>query len=310
MKDLIKLYKNLLTKLPKTVKDKISNSEKERGYGGVYTKRNSRFGKVIIMFDSFTKLWKSDKEVLKNTFELGFRVLCTPEEYSLNREKLTEIPLIVRYLTYDEKEKFPFVDWQNVKTDKSAYSDNDVMFVFDGSDVNNRKTNLYVGPKLIGRHEMDYASKDEILKVKMVLLYQMINCYDFQNVMSGDPNLEKYLEYSSKFEQTSLYLDNSKLQEYTKKYGYTVCPEMIEFPNKGYAKISFLDIVNGTIFGDVGREDFNRTTTMINLHHKERLISGKLNHNHKNVFLGTACGNGIDAALRNNNFKLSDLMIS
>jgi hypothetical protein len=70
-----------------------------------------------------------------------------------------------------------------------------------------------------------------------------------------------------------------------------------------------MDIVNGTIDGDVGREVFNRTTTKINLHHKERLMSGKLNHNHKNVFLGTACGNSIDAALRNNNFKLSDLMV-
>jgi hypothetical protein len=49
--------------------------------------------------------------------------------------------------------------------------------------------------------------------------------------------------------------------------------------------------------GDDGREDFNRTFTKINLHHFERLLSGKFNHNHKNVFLGTATGNGIDANL-------------
>ena len=75
----------------------------------------------------------------------------------------------------------------------------------------------------------------------------------------------------------------------------TVCPVLILLPNKKLATLYFKDIVDGKLENDLGRESFNRTITKINLHHFDRLISGKLNHNHKNVFLGSFDGNGIDS---------------
>jgi hypothetical protein len=313
MKDLIKLYKLLVSKLPEAIKTKINKSDLDRGGDGVFTARRKRSDKVIIPFKSFEKIWKLDNTLLSNLYLNGYRVLCTPKEYFSNTLSLTETPIIVRYQYYNELIEYPApINWENVKKNRKDYLDNEIMFVQDIKNLDKfakKGKSIYIGPKQIGQHEMDYSTEIEILKVKMCLLYQVIKCHDFEIEMSNNPHLRQYLEYCDKFEQTPLYSDNPRLQEYTTKYGYTVCPEMIEFPNKEYAKISFMDIVNGTIDGDIGREVFNRTTTKINLHHKERLMSGKLNHNHKNVFLGTACGNSIDAALRNNNFKLSDLMV-
>ena len=314
MKDLIKLYKLLLSKLPKEVKTKINKSDLDRGGNGVFTARRKRSDKVLIPFKSLKDVWNFDNNVLNDRYLNGYRVLCTPHDYFSNVDLLINVPVIVRYQYYDELEQYPApINWSEIKKCRKDYLDSEVMFVQDIKNLDkfaNQGKSKYVGPKQIGQHEMDYANNQEILNVKMCLLYQVIKCYDFETYMSTNPHFDKYLEYCGKFEKTSLYINNPRLQEYTTKYKHTVCPEMIEFPNKDYAKISFLDIINGTINGDVGREDFNRTTTKINLHHKERLISGKLNHNHKNVFLGTACGNAIDAALRNNNFKLSDLMTS
>jgi hypothetical protein len=298
MEKLKKLYKKLVTMLPESARTKIINADKERGDRGVFTKRNSRHGRVIIFFDSFSNNWKFSMNNIKQTFTSGFRVLCSPEEYYSNLDKLSSVPVIVRYRTYKELEKYPFVEWENVSNNKSDYTDEDVMFVFDGADMNNTKKNKYIGPTHIGRHEMDYATNDEMTNVRMVILFQMINCVDFKDEMKDNPLLSEYLKYSEEFKQTHLYLNNPKLQELTTKYGYTVCPVMIQFPKKECSIVYFKDIVNGKVDGDEGREDFNRTFTKINLHHFDRLISGKLNHNHKNVFLGTACGNGIDANLR------------
>ena len=68
--------------------------------------------------------------------------------------------------------------------------------------------------------------------------------------------------------------------------------------------LKFKDIINGSIEGDIGREKFNRTATKINLHHIDRLLPGKLNHNHKNVFLGKAEGNSINAAFNSLGYDL------
>lgn len=312
MKGLIKLYKKLVSKVPESAKTKIKKSDLDRGGSGIFTKRRKRSDKVIVPFTSFVFNWNKSLELLTETYKGGFRVLCSPSEYFDNLEILTNVPLIVRFQTYEEVEKYPInIDWGMVKKNRNEYSDNEIMWVMDIKNLDKTKTkgkSKYVGPSLIGQHEMDYATEEEILKVKMCLLFQMVNCVDFKNEMKDNPLLPEYLNYSEEFKKTSLYLDNPKLQELTTKYDYTVCPVMIQFPNKEIATVYFRDIINGKVDGDEGREDFNRTFTKINLHHFDRLISGKFNHNHKNVFLGTAWGNAIDAALGMATLSISELL--
>ena len=302
MKELIKLFKLVLSKLPKSAKTKINKSGLDRGNDGVFTKRRKRSDFVLIPFESFKNNWGMDTDVINSVYLNGFRILCNPSEYFQNINLLESVPVLVRYQEYSELEGYPApIEWSNVKQNREDYSINEVIWVKDIKNLDKHKNkgkSCYVGPKLVGQHEMDYATEDEILKVKMCLLYQMIKCYDFETVINNDDYFKKCVEYCGEFERTSLYIDNPKLQEYVTKYGYTVCPIMIKFPNKDYSKISFRDIENGIVNGDEGREDFNRTFTKVNLHHIERLQSGKLNHNHKNVFLGSACGNGFDANLR------------
>jgi hypothetical protein len=312
MENIKKLYKLLVSKLPKSANTKIIKSSLDRGGSGVFTKRRKRSDKVIIPYDSFINNWFYDYEELEKTYLSGFRVLCTPYEYFSNIDKLRNIPILVRYKSYDELDMYQsLIDWDNVKTNRLEYSKEEVMFVIDIKNLDKfgkKGKSKYVGPTSIGQHEMDYASDEEILNVQMSLLFQMIKCYDFNDIMSKYPNYEKYIDYAEKFMKSTLYLNNPKLQEYSINYGCTVCPVMVNFPNKELSKISFLDVVNGTIKGDVGREDFNRTTTKVNLHHVNRLMSGQFNHNHKNVFLGTAMGNTVDSALFTNGLSVCDLI--
>jgi len=311
MKNLKKSFKKLVSKSPKSAKTKIEKSKLDRGGGGVFTVRRKRSDKVIVPFTSFINNWDKSTDLLSETYKGGYRVLCSPSEYFNNLETLIKVPIIIRYQTYEELERYPtMIDWDVVKKNRNEYSDNEIMWVIDIKNLDKHKKkgkSKYVGPKLIGQHEMDYSSDEEILKVQMCLLFQMINCIDFENEMKDNPLYSEYLKYSEDFKKCELYTDNPKLQEFTTKYGHTVCPVMIQFPNKNLSTIYFKDIINGTIEGDDGRENFNRTTTKINLHHFDRLISGKLNHNHKNVFLGTACGNGIDAHLNMIGATVSDL---
>lgn len=311
MKNLINQFKKLVSNSPESAKTKIERSKLDRGGGGIFSARRKRCDKVIVPFISFVSNWNQSVELLTKTYKGGFRVLCSPSEYLNNLEILTNVPLIVRYQTYEELEKYPLdIDWNTLRKNRKEYSDNEIMWVMDIKNLDRHKTkgkSKYVGPSLIGQHEMDYASDEEILKVQMCLLFQMINCVDFKKEMKDNPLLSEYLSYSEEFKQTELYLNNPKLQELTTKYGSTVCPVMIQFPKKEHAIVYFKDIVNGKVDGDEGREDFNRTFTKINLHHFDRLISGKLNHNHKNVFLGTAWGNGVDANLRMAGLSINDL---
>lgn len=312
MENLIKLFKLLMSKLPDAVKTKINKSGLDRGGNGVFTARRKRSDKVIIPFKSFKDIWNYDTNAINNIFINGYRVLCTPCEYFLNSDFLINIPVIVRYQSYDEIEQYPIqINWEDIKNNRKDYLDNEVMYVQDIKNLDkfaNKGKSKYVGPKHIGQHEMDYSNDQEILNVQMCLLFQAIKCDDFKSEMSKHPMYQKCLEYGEKFEESLLYIENPKLQEYTTKYGFTVCPILILFPNKTKAKVLFSDIIDGKIEGDVGREEFNRTTTKINIHHLDRLISGKQNHNHKNVFLGTSAGNAIDAALRSNNIQLFDLL--
>lgn len=312
MKDLVKLYKSLVSKLPKSAKTKIVKSALDRGYNGVFTKRRKRSDKVIIPFISFKENWLCNLDKINKTYLNGFRVLCTPQEYFSNIGLLKNIPLIVRYQTYNELCEYPsHIDWNTIKKNRNEYLNNEIMFVQDIKNLDkhgNEGKSKYLGPSLIGQHEMDYATDEEILNVQMCLLFQMIKTFDFNELMSEHPFFEKYIEYAEKFTKTPLFLNNERIQEYSVNHGCTVCPEMIKFPNKKCSIISFKDIINGVIDGDMGREDFNRTTTKINLHHIDRLISGKLNHNHKNVFLGSSTGNMINAALFIRGCDVSDLL--
>jgi hypothetical protein len=312
MKDLINLFKFLHPKLPKGANTKIVRSKLDRGGNGVFTARRKRSDKVIIPFDSFITIWDRNIETLNKTYLNGYRVLCNPSQYFTNKNLLENIPLIVRYLSYNELIEYPLsIDWNKVKKNRKDYSDDEIMFVQDIKNLDKfgkQGKSKYVGPKQIGQHEMDYATDEELLNVQMCLLFQMIKCKDFNDLMSEKPEYMKYLEYSEKFMKTKLFIDNPKIQEYSVKYGYTVCPEMIKFPNKKASIILFKDIIDGKLEGDLGRENFNRTATKINLHHVDRLISGKLNHNHKNVFLGTEMGNTIDSAFFRNGFELSELL--
>lgn len=314
MKNLIKQFKKLVSKLPKPAKIKIQKSSLDRGGGGVFTLRRKRSDKVIVPFISFVDNWNKSSEVLTETYKGGYRVLCSPSEYFNNLEILLNVPVVVRYQTYEEINTYPTsIDWDSVKSNRNEYSDNEIMWVIDIKNLDKHKTkgeSKYIGPKLIGQHEMDYASDEEILNVQMCLLFQMVNCIDFENEMRVNPLYSEYLKYSENFKKTQLYLDNPKLQELTTKYGNTVCPFLVNHKNKKFttefATIKFKDIVNGKVDGDLGREDFNRTYTKVNLHHFHRLISGKLNHNHKNVFLGSEGGNSIEAALSRMGISISE----
>jgi hypothetical protein len=301
MEKLKKQFKELVSKLPKPAKTKIEKSKLDRGGEGIFTARRKRSDKVIVPFDSFISNYGMSGDLLTETYRSGYRVLCSPSEYFNNLEILTDIPVIVRYQTYDEMKDYPAnIDWDNVKKDRTKYSDDEIMWVIDIKNLDKHKKNgksKYVGPSLIGQHEMDYASEEEMVKVQMCLLFQMINCIDFENEMRDNLLFSDYLKYSEEFKKCELYLDNPKLQKFTTKYGHTVCPFLINHTNKKFATIKFKDIVNGKVDGDLGREDFNRTYTKVNLHHDQKLISGKLNHNHKNVFLGSEGGNSMEAAL-------------
>jgi hypothetical protein len=312
MENLKKQYKKLVSKSPESAKTKIEKSKLDRGGGGIFTLRRKRSDKVIVPFDSFISNWGKSAELLTEIYKGGFRVLLSASEYFSNLEIIQNVPTIVRYQTYKELDSYPApINWGGVKQNRKEYSDDEIMWVIDIKNLDKHKKkgkSKYVGPKLIGQHEMDYAPDKEILNVQMCLLFQMINCIDFENEMKDNPLYSEYLKYSEDFKKTKLYLDNPKLQELTIGYGHTVCPVMIQFRKKEIATVYFKDIINGKVNCDEGREDFNRTSTKINLHHFDRLISGKLNHNHKNVFLGTAWGNGIDANLCMAGLSIDDLI--
>ena len=297
--------------LPKPAKTKISKSDLDRGGGGVYTNRRNRFDAVNVTFISFVNNHDSDVGVLDKTYLAGWRIVCKPEEYFSHLELLTGLPLIVRYENYDQLTTYPApIEWEKISSNRHDYKKEDIMWVQDIKNLDKfrkKGDSIYIGPTLIGQNEMDYASKLEIYRVKLGMLYQMIKMDDFKGFFDP-PNLEIFTLFQNDFEKSKLFLENDMLQEYSIRYGKTVCPEMIKFGDNELASIKFKDIVDGQMCGDIGREDFNRTATKVNLHHVNRLLPGKLNHNNKNVFLGSATGNTINAALNSLGVDLTDLL--
>ena len=300
-------FQNAFKILPSAAKTKISKSELDRGGGGVYTNRRTRFDTVNVTFLSFVNNHDSNARNLDNKYQAGWRLLCKPEEYFSKLELLRELPIIVRYKSYDELKIHPApVEWDKISSNRDDYKKEDIMWVQDIKNLDKFGTegkSIYIGPKLIGQNEMDYATKSEIEKVKYGMLYQMTKMEDFKEHFI-DPQIDVFNQFQIEFEKSKLFLENERLQEYSIRYGKTVCPEMIKFGNVELATIKFKDIIDGAIKGDIGREKFNRTTTKVNLHHVDKLLPGKLNHNHKNVFLGTAEGNSINAAFNSLGYDL------
>lgn len=312
MENLIKTYQKAFKELPKEAKTKITKSALDRGGAGVFTKRRKRNDVVLIYFESFSKNYNYSVELLTERYIYGWRILCSPKEYFDHLEILNTVPTVVRYQHFDEIELYPApIEWGNISNNRKDYEGITTIFVQDIKNLDKfgkKGKSVYIGPEGIGQNEFDFAYEDEISKVRMVLLYQMIKMIDFYDEMNDNINYSYFENYKNNFENSELYLDNPNLRYYSSEFGYTVCPELIKFPNKRRAYIKFADVINGKIEGDLGREEFNRTTTKVNLHHVDKLIAGKLNHNHKNVFLGTEMGNSINAALERGSLNLQDLM--
>jgi hypothetical protein len=300
-------FQNAFKILHSPAKTKISKSELDRGGGGVFTNRRNRFDLVNVTFISFVENHHSNPVNLDTIYLAGWRILCNPDEYFSNQELLNALPLIVRYENYDELKMYPApIEWDKISSNRHDYKKEDIMWVQDIKNLDkfrNKGNSVYIGPTLIGQNEMDYATKSEIENVKFVMLYQMIKMEDFKQFFSAS-DIDIFTKFQNDFEKSKLFLENDRLQEYSVRYGKTVCPELIKFGDVELASIKFKDIINGTIEGDIGREKFNRTATKINLHHIDRLLPGKLNHNHKNVFLGKAEGNSINAAFNSLGFDL------
>jgi hypothetical protein len=300
-------FQNAFKILHSPAKTKISKSELDRGGGGVFTNRRNRFDLVNVTFISFVENHHSNPVNLDTIYSAGWRILCNPDEYFSNQELLNALPLIVRYENYDELKMYPApIEWDKISSNRHDYKKEDIMWVQDIKNLDkfrNKGNSVYIGPTLIGQNEMDYATKSEIENVKFVMLYQKIKMEDFKQFFSAS-EMDIFTKFQNDFEKSKLFLENDRLQEYSVRYGKTVCPELIKFGDVELASIKFKDIINGTIEGDIGREKFNRTATKINLHHIDRLLPGKLNHNHKNVFLGKAEGNSINAAFNSLGFDL------
>lgn len=290
--------KKIISRLPKPAKTKLSKSRLDRGGDGIYTKRRKRDDVVFITYESFVLNYNENVVLINSIFKHGYFILLTPEEFNKNKEKFEGLPIIVHYTTYDEISKYPYNENDLTKKNNGIITGNVVVNVKNLDKFKKDGDNLFLGEKLIAQNEFDYSTKDEQDKVVLCLLYSMINMNNFYSCIS--PDIIKSCEnFISEFELSELYTLNPNLQKFTSNRK-TKCPIL-------NIELDFNDILNGKIEGDVGRNDFNRTTTKINLHHLEKLQSGKLNHNHKNVFLGSSAGNLIDAALNQIGLTVKDL---
>lgn len=298
MNHLLNLGKKIISRLPKPAKTKLSKSRLDRGGDGIYTKRRKRDDIVFITYESFVLNYSENIILINSIFKHGYFILLTPEEFHNNKERFEELPIIVHYTTYGEISKYPYNEDDLTKKNNGIITGNVVVNIKNLDKFKKDGDNLFLGEKLIAQNEFDYSTRDEQDKVILCLLYSMINMNNFYSCVS--PNIFKLCQdFVIEFESSELYKSNPNLQKFTSN-NKTKCPIL-------NIELDFNDIVNGKIEGDVGRNDFNRTTTKINLHHLEKLQSGKLNHNHKNVFLGSSAGNLIDAALNQIGLKIKDL---
>jgi hypothetical protein len=299
MNDLQFLSKKIISNLPKQAKTKLNKSRLDRGGDGIFTKRRKRNDVVFISYESFVNNYKQNLDTINSIFLDGYYILLSPKEFSENRLIFENLPIIVHYTSYNEISEYPFDESKITrKSNDGVLLGNIVVNIKNLDKFKKDGQNLYLGEKLIAQNEFDYATKEEQDKVIMCLLYSMINMKNFYNFVSSETKLlcEKFL---CEFELSELYTLNPNLIKLTSERK-TKCP-ILNF------HLDFSDVMNGVIEGDIGRNDFNRTTTKINLHHLDRLQAGKLNHNHKNVFLGSYAGNMIDASLNQIGLTIDDL---
>ncbi len=289
MEKIFQQYKKVFKFLPKEAKTKLQKSNLDRGGDGIYTKRRNRHDKVFVTFDSFVNNYNLNINLLIERYDKGFYILCSPKEYNDNFLLLCDLPIIVLYTTYQELNQYPLNESEIIS--KNENGELIGKFAIDIKNLDKHKKNggnIFKGVNCVAQNEYDFATKTEQNKVLACLLYSMINMKNFYNYFPENKvNLVK--DFITLFEKSDLFLDNQNLIKYTKG-GVSKCPIL-------YVELDFNDIVKGKIDGDIGRNNFNRTVTKINLHHIKRLISGELNHNHKNVFFGTAAGNTIDSAI-------------
>jgi hypothetical protein len=297
MKNLNNIYSKLKKLLPKPVVTKLNNLGKERGLGGMYTSRNSVYGLVLIEEVTFIEKFKSDWDSLK-IYKKGFRIIISPEKYfSTDEYQGHEDKIIVRYRYHHEVTTYPY----NQNNIIIKQNDNIIGFiVVDISDLDSvNGKSVYIGAKHIGRPDMEYATDEEVKKIKFCNLYLIGKIHNINQYLDSK-TLELFSEYCKKFEQTELYTKNKKLIQLTKNG--SVCSDL-------GVLLDFYDLIDGKQKSDVGRDKWLITTTKINLHHIRKRTPGELNHNHKNAFFGTAIGNALDIVLPPSNAETLELSI-
>lgn len=285
MTNLNKLYGQIKKRLPKSIVTKLNNIIKERGEGGMYTSRNSVFGLVLMEEITFIEKFKSDWEKLK-IYEKGFRIIVSPKKYyTTNFYHGFEDKIIVRYKFHSEIEKYPY-DKKNITVKENGNIKGFVVVDISDLDSVNGKS-MYIGAKAIGRPDMEYATNEEVEKIRLCNLYLIGKIINKDEYLNSD-TIKLLDEYCNMFELTDLYIKNEKLIKFTKNG--SICPDL-------GVHLDFLDLIEGSQKSDLGRDKWMITTTKINLHHVRKRTPGELNHNHKNAFFGTAIGNTLDITL-------------
>jgi hypothetical protein len=285
MKNLQKLYTRLKKNLPKPIVTKLNNIGKERGVGGMYTSRNSVFGLVLMEEVTFIEKFQSEWERLQ-IYEKGFRIIVSPQKYfTTNFYHGFEDKIIVRYRYHSEIEKYPY-DEKNITVKENGDIKGFVVVDISDLDSVNGKSS-YIGAEAIGRPDMEYATNEEVQKIRFCNLYIVGKIINKDQYLNSD-TIKLLNEYCEMFELTDLYIKNEILIKLTKNG--SVCPDL-------NSHLDFLDLVDGKQKSDVGRDKWMITTTKINLHHIRKRTPGELNHNHKNVFFGTAKGNTLDIVM-------------
>lgn len=298
MENLLKYYKSIRKKLPQPIITKLDNIDKERGGDGMYTVRNSPCGRVLIEEVTFKEKYISDWDLLDKQYKEGYRIILKPEVYfsdTFYKDKQDKI--IVIYRSHKEIEKYPYNESDLIKKNKEILSG---FVVVDVRDLNSKNGNkIYLGAKAIGRPDMEYATKEEIKKIQLCNLYLITKINNIDQFLDSKI-IQEIQDFQKEFVLSELYTENENLRKFTDNG--TVCPDT-SIPLK------FEDLIDGIQKSDVGRDKWLLTTTKINLHHIKKRRPGENNHNHKNVFLGTALGNTLDICLPPSENSSLEIMI-
>jgi len=299
MENLLKLYKNIRKELPQAVITKLDNIDKERGGDGMYTKRNSPCGRVLIEEITFKEKYNSDWDLLDKQYKEGYRIILKPEVYyTTNFYKGREDKIIVIYRSHKEIDNFPYKESELSKKEKENLTG---FVVVDVRDLNSKNGNIiYLGAKAIGRPDMEYATKEEIKKIQLCNLYLITKMNGIEKFIEPK-TLNEITKFQKEFVSTDLYTKNENLKRFTDNGA--VCPDT-SIP------LEFEDLIDGRFKSDTGRDKWLITTTKINLHHIRKRQPGENNHNHKNVFLGTALGNSLDIILPPNDETSLEIMLN